>query len=496
MRMDNGACQMCVDCHAVRNVTNAVFGSHPVGNAIVTNIDYKLPSTNLPLEKVTGKVRCLTCHDVHGSATGDGELLRVTNRLALCTQCHALADTSAPAVHLSQTNWLTLWPGGQYGSIFPARTNAADRGTCVNCHYAHGWPSATNAGFANPMLLVDFEENLCYTCHDTNGPAMRPVKDEFSKPVRHPIGDADPLRRPSRAAECSDCHNTHKALSGAYVYGDVATSNRNLISNPIRGASGVEVNYATLTNFMAPPTNLYTYIPSSVGIAKEYQLCFKCHSGYEWLPGSPPNGLSANGSVSNPVETDLAQEFNPKNRSGHPIVTGLDNYTTSVAVGSPAKRGLQTSAMKAPWNTNVGQQTMRCSDCHNTDLASPAAQGPHGSAVRYMLRGSNPNNWPNVLVSAGTSSWCANCHNFSTTMAGHLSSYHGSYRCYQCHIVIPHGGKLSRLMGDRDTMPARYAYNNNLTTMEMKRFTKKAAASYTTSDCQANCTHSGGSENW
>jgi predicted CXXCH cytochrome family protein len=496
MRVDNNACQMCVDCHAARNVTNAVFGSHPVGNPILTNSVYRLPSTNLPLEALTGNVQCMTCHDIHGSATRDGELLRITNRLALCVDCHRLADTNTPAAHLSRTNWLTLWPGGQYGSSFPARTNAGDRGTCVNCHYAHGWPNPTNAAAACPMLLLDLEENLCYTCHDTNGPAARAVRDELSKPVRHPIGAADPLRRPGRAAECSDCHNTHRALSGAYVYANTATTNRNLISNPLKGASGVDVNYAGLGNFEAPTINLYSNIPTSVGITKEYQLCFKCHSGYAWLPGGPPNGLSPNGSATNPVETDLAQEFSPKNRSGHPIVTGLDNYTNSIVVGG--KRGLQASMMKPPWNVNVGKQTMRCSDCHNTDLVSPAAQGPHGSAVRYMLRGANPNNWPNQTGTVGmTNSWCLNCHVFNTTTANH-NNRHRAYKCYECHIVIPHGGKISRLMGDRTNMPARYAYSGVLTNMMMISFTKTNATStsYKIFYCEANCDISTAFRQW
>ena len=70
----------------------------------------------------------------------------------------------------------------------------------------------------------------------------------------------------------------------------------------------------------------------------EYQICFKCHSGYAWLPGSPPNGLSPNGTALTPVETDQAQEFSPMNMSGHPIVTGLDNYPNSIAISG--KKGL------------------------------------------------------------------------------------------------------------------------------------------------------------
>ena len=55
---------------------------------------------------------------------------------------------------------------------------------------------------------------------------------------------------------------------------------------------------------------------------------------------------------------------------------------------------------------------------------------------------------------------------------------------------------MSRLLGDRDTMPARYAYNNTLTTMQLKAFTKAATNSYTGSNCNGCGEHSSGTENW
>ena len=225
----------------------------------------------------------------------------------------------------------------------------------------------------------------------------------------------------------------------------------------------------------------------------EYQICFKCHSGYAWLPGSPPNGLSPNGSALTPVETDQAQEFSPMNMSGHPVVTGLDNYPNSIVIS--AKKGLLAAAMKAPWNVNVGQQTMSCTDCHNTDAATPAAQGPHGSAAQFILRGPNGNNWPNVQNSAFSTSWCANCHNNSSTT--YHGGNHNGNRCYECHIVVPHGGKISRLLGaNGGGLPARYAYNNTTSTMRMTGITKSTATGYTQSTCGGCGEHSGGTEKW
>jgi hypothetical protein len=49
-------------------------------------------------------------------------------------------------------------------------------------------------------------------------------------------------------------------------------------------------------------------------------------------------------------------------------------------------------------------------------------------------------------------------------------------------------------------MPARYAYNNTLTTVGMQQFTKAAVGSYTeNANCRTSCGHHAtgtGTENW
>ncbi|MEI6210879.1 MAG: cytochrome c3 family protein [bacterium] len=477
-RINNDECQLCEDCHAARAVSNANAGSHPVGVLIPNSGYFKTPSL-LPLSK-SSKVRCLTCHDIHNSATSDGNLLRIVNRNSLCTDCHALANTNL-GVHFSSTTGV-LWPGGQYGTTYPAETDSSQRGMCVQCHQPHGWPTNLNSSVDFTNLLVEATRNICITCHDGSpAAATNSVIQDFTnftvKVSRHAVVAGDPLIKASRPVDCTDCHNPHQARVGRSVYTTTATSNRNAVVNPNFGVSGVVFNYSSLTNFTTPTTANFTLTNS---VTYEYQICFKCHSSYWWGINTPPAGLSSNGTTASPVTTDLAQEFSPKNRSGHPILTGLNNYANSAA-----PRNIAATAMKAPWNVNAGTQTMLCTDCHNTDGA--LAQGPHGSAAQFMLRGPNSTNWPNVLIADIGTSWCANCHTPNALV--HDSGVH-SLRCYECHIVIPHGGKMSRLIADGDsTMPARYAYNSNTNLVQIKWFNKAAPASYNgNNQCNTKCT--------
>jgi predicted CXXCH cytochrome family protein len=250
MRINNDQDQMCSDCHASRNVTNSLAGSHPVGIPVPVDALHKAPS-QLPLAKTTATIACETCHQVHYSPVNDADLQRLTNRVAVCIDCHLQSDTTTPAAHFVATNSATLWPGGRYGSLMPARTNLADRGTCANCHPIHGWPNATNTVSHYPQLLADFGANLCYTCHGTNGPAVKQVQADFAKLYHHPVAASE--QKPGRAVGCTDCHNAHMAQSGASVYTNTATATRNQISKPLLGVSGVAVNYTNLGNFVAPP---------------------------------------------------------------------------------------------------------------------------------------------------------------------------------------------------------------------------------------------------
>jgi cytochrome c553 len=153
--------------------------------------------------------------------------------------------------------------------------------------------------------------------------------------------------------------------------------------------------------------------------------------------------------------------------------------------------------MTAPWDVNVGNQTMYCSDCHGADdEEAGGAKGPHGSNYKFMLKGERKY-WPvsstgklfslndiSGIDKAGTglnTNWanelfCLNCHDSfpssnKNDWKNEAHREHGdrSYKpdgitkhntyCVACHSVIPHGNKRSRLIVYRSE-PAPYTYQS------------------------------------
>ncbi len=439
------------------------------------------------------------------SAAGGTATLTFSYRRTRPT-CPGAASTAnvTMAISTNGTTWTTL---GTY------IMNGCDTGHATQSFDVSSYISSTTyirfltAGTVGSTTDYYFADNVQIAYAPPSG-----GNDFGNVTYGHPINDSQQVSGPYRSVECRDCHDVHMAQANAHTYSTTATSTRNQVSNPIKGVLGWAVNYdspSVLGNFVAPDAPRYSYANPAT---YEYQICFKCHSGNSWNFGTAPNGMSPNGpAVTRAAETDLAQEFSPKNKSGHPVVTGLNNYSNS---GAP--KALPTTAMVAPWNTNVGTQTMMCSDCHNTDAASPAAQGPHGSAAKFMLRGPNVY-WPTdasgnlyTLGNNPTSNsllsglFCMNCHtlrnnsatNDTTAWSGnnvhweHSGPQISNRPCVNCHIVIPHGGKVSRLIATRTAgLPARYAYNNDATTnVWVTAFIKTTRGSYNTSNCSnAGC---------
>ena len=423
-------------------------------------------------------------------------------------------------------------------------------GNCAHCHEQHASIAASKPAPANGpdnYLAAGTEQDLCLHCHtaytdNASSGVPADIDTDISNASNHrhnltisntahkPKETLDDINNANKHIECTDCHNPHLARVNSP---SPRTKGTNAITapNPLEGVPGAAIDYGeTPTNWLAPSQNSYTLQTAT----KEYEICFKCHSG------ANIDVTSWGDSTTGPDSwTDVGMEFSPGNMSGHPVVMALNDYPNSEEVvkwidGVPYNyKGLWNETVHAtnwdqllpPWE-NAGNQTMYCSDCH----AGTNAAGPHGSAARWMLAGPNTawpytdqgnngqavgNFWkistdwsftPDILVSEfnGKLPFCMNCHpNNRQGNTVHWTGNHSGKACVGCHIRIPHGGKVSRLIAAEDggsysNMPDRYtadgAGNNPNGDDEpyINIFNKKKNDSYLASDCystRTGCTY-------
>lgn len=423
--------------------------------------------------------------------------------------------------------------GVNRSSIDP-KYNTFATGNCGHCHEVHssleGSEPLPNSGVSSgpdPAALFSYEEVFCETCHD-GSPVLRDIRMQRQKTYHHPFSEYSgrhtlsklesgqngaPFRGSMRHAECADCHEPHyigDPGTSYHTYNAGNPANNNLVSNLLKGVWGVEPATSPL---WSPPTVFNELKTVGVGSAKEYQICYKCHSYYALQDA---DGVTTIVGPSGDSITDQSMEFSPGNKSAHPVQVTLNNQ-----IGSYAPRSLTNSQngarMRSPW-TNIGTQTMWCSDCHGNDATSPV--GPHGSNKKFMLKAStarpnayywprnntngllwtlsdikyNQNNWSSDL-------FCVNCHvlysgsKFLNNV--HDDSHHSNNNrwpqidkypngsnipetdkyigvpCVMCHVTVPHGYKRSRLIvygrpaGDTQSP---HQYKNTVTTGRDKAF--------------------------
>ncbi len=395
-------------------------------------------------------------------------------------------------------------------------------GNCAHCHEQHasidGAEPAPVGGAPDEYLGFDDEQNLCYGCHGSGGAgtatdndidndisagATGSHHDAASYSGKHTDKEtpADISSLANKHVECTDCHNPHMARSITRTQG----TNNIAATSPLYGATGIVPTFGGEWST--------SYAASFTQATKEYQICFKCHSG------ANTNVTSWGGAGAN-AWTDVGLEFNTSNSSYHPVA-------------GPISDTLNNGQLFNGWSPG---DTMYCSDCHELGTGTNNA-GPHGSATKWMLAGTNKA-WPYDLASlngssstsssdfrnTGTSSsqgikanygnvnglFCLNCHPFSTDSnpAGmddgeieDLNKAHGKHAlrgpsdrvcaCVDCHIRVPHGGRVSRLQAaDRNgVMPARYWPNGNGSrisgsTWSYKDFRKQSnPTNYNDEDC-------------
>ena len=262
---------------------------------------------------------------------------------------------------------------------------------CATCHRAHV--------AKGPNLMVKgSQSDLCFMCHDGSG-ATANVQAEYHPLVARPANDSTTRDYYSHDAEapsnhtnsgldefagvsnrhsaCADCHNSHKAR---------ATPDSTQTADPAGKAAGWDasgrlagVSGVSVLNGPAETAPTYTFLSGSTDAAVdedrvtnanpinvEYQLCFKCHSGFTKLlpPIAGKPSLDA---------LDKGIELNPANPSFHPIEAPGTNTTPKMDLNLAA-----TSPFKL-WDFN-STSTIRCLNCH----ASGSTAGPNPPAAETV----------------------------------------------------------------------------------------------------------------
>jgi predicted CXXCH cytochrome family protein len=427
---------------ATASVGTDLSNDHPVSfprAGTNTEVVDPPPSDAVSLETGTSYVQCVSCHDAHSERGGDAVtakfLVKSNARSGVCTTCHTRGGSGwswASSVHATSPKTYTAANTGGVAGLgaHSGYATVADN-ACASCHRSHSAPQAQR------LLKAVNQRDLCFQCHGNAPVAAKNLATVFAKTYRHPleasvsaiVHDAAETR-PSpanfsgarRHVVCSDCHNPHAAAGSLHAAGSNIVAAGGMLS----GVAGVEpASYpAAATAFPMPAPAQGSYVIATP-VAREYQVCFKCHTSYAF-GAAPPTSPSGG------PETDAAAEFNPGNRSYHPVV------------GAPHLRVAPGTNLLAPWNTTTAATRMYCSDCHGNNEATSAtvAAGPHASTAPYMLRFSSATWSTTAPTLTSPTGFCVNCHNPATIRSAnrvHGVGNHQSRPCQACHAAVPHG---------------------------------------------------------
>jgi hypothetical protein len=515
----------CASCHSSQQGTGRrpVIGPPPTPDGTTGTLaaDFALTFHHARLATTIDQDTCAVCHnqsshktvsangvsvllydqnDVNSLATVTYDGTTANNGERFCVSCHDAGAAIRLGANASQpfyeSNDFTTppnigWTAGKQAhsplmACFNCHGNSAGTGTFPLAPGAvdntlnpkrNGHGSATvrflQAPSYDAALAPNSNANFCYNCHGATpaGGAVDDIRTPMAQTFGHGTASAA-----GGGVTCFSCHNVHQARPAKH------TTGFNNVTGVILGASGRGVTFPA-TNWTAP-----TAFTTLVAASKEWQICLKCHT--------TPTGT---GSTS---LTDLGLEFNPSNLSAHPVVASLNNQT-----GSLAPRALAATRMTAAWQ-NVGNQVMYCSDCHGSN--GVGAQGPHGSSVKWLLTGASTN-WPyqttagtgindgnggnNASVSSpfvrlqdvplsGTGVFCLNCHNLNSNPHTENGA-HQAIPCVGCHIRVPHGGKVSRLINTQSvgTVPRYSPAGDGNGAIYIQQFRKTTPGNYGFGNC-------------
>ena len=478
--------QICLGCH---DKLGTAWSQSSHASQTIADETYKPEAAlvrEFPSTTQVWQAGCLNCHDTH-AVQGTRRLLREG----------ITGATGGTGAGIYRT-----------GSTATPNTVSAIEETCYQCHTTSAASVIGTATGNVPNIKSDF--NLLRhmpitTGEQKSGVESHDIRDRNFTEARANLGQIDVN---NRHAECTDCHNPHRVTRNS-LFNLTGADQRthtpggpqgNLASGALRGSFGVEPEYGSRSFFQLP--NGYTEKSGDGGqgastgvlspwVTREYQICLKCHSDYGYPDDNVyPSGIKRPelGTPGTPSPrtnftryTNQAREFQaPISHKGAQTALGSDGGAAAAfnannhrswhpvldvtGRGTTQRNNASANSWRAPWNANVGNQTMYCSDCHGSNTAegtiTPSAGqnwGPHGSANDFILKGQ----WDTASGSGQANTICLKCHSnvyadgggttgFRGGGRGDLHSYHrekvGRMRCNWCHVAVPHGWKNKSLL--------------------------------------------------
>jgi predicted CXXCH cytochrome family protein len=411
----------CMECHQSGGPAShdrLYVDAHTVGTPLPDGM-----ATPLPLDKATGRIGCLTCHDPHSPRMAETNVAAPPPRKPgrhhprivmpsppantevqeprsflrregsqLCVLCHSkLPDLLSQPHDPTQFTPATRRMLALYPSIGPCRV-------CHTTHSARGpylWAHT-------PAIGAGRIANLCGACHDDKlgieGSAHDPGTAEWAKKLgfvsKGACIDCHPVHDPNKppgiwgvvgpaqhngARSCETCHRAGgpgKAMETAHIGKTVPTGVGTLLEKMVLGP-GRKIVCATCHDIHQNSQD------SKSLVASVTRLCGTCH----------PGKLGIQGSVHDPGAADWAKKLNFVSQGScidcHPIH------------GPKGKGGI--------WPSIGGGDTMTqsCQTCHRAGAPGPAVRTPH---LAKSL-GAAPESLPaNMLVSPDRHIQCTTCH--------------------------------------------------------------------------------------
>ena len=208
-----------------------------------------------------------------------------------CTKCHASrAEGNTP----SSSTTVSVHYSADDVNLLAGTTNPAGVPANFACYNCHGTTATPAAGVQGNRSGKDIQSQIVHATttgqsgHPANADTRHDSAAEFANAA---FGNALGVTAGAgqRHASCMDCHDAHEAKATAGATRVTASATNGNVAGPaLQGAWGAQLS-SNPAFWTTPTTANFTKKVITAGTDVEATLCFKCHTGYYWGTGTPPD---------------------------------------------------------------------------------------------------------------------------------------------------------------------------------------------------------------